>query len=664
MHRLSILNAIEVPVWVFDVDSLRIKWANPSALDHWNSPSLDELCSRELSNDMSATVRMRLQQYRTDCETTDETFYDEWTIYPNNTPKTIRLALSKYILEDNRSALLIQVLGAKINASPSALHSMQALLHTSTMISVFNDTHELIYANPAARLALGKSQMTLSDYLVERTDLETILGSVADGGSCTVEFPVNTTNGQCWHTMNIEACPDPVTARRTYLVSATDVTEKRRIQQETIDQAYRDPLTGLPNRLSLLEDLRERTKIGTHNTFAVLFLDLDRFKLINDTLGHQIGDSLLVATAERLQSVGGHNSTVARLSGDEFVIILSNADRSYVDAKLQEILKLAHTPLKIDGYNLRVTPSIGVSLYPQDGTDDTTLLQHADIAMYTAKSLASGYQYFNATMGNRIKKRLSLEADLAEAIATNQFELYYQPKINARNFKIVELEALIRWAHPTRGIVSPLDFIPIAEENGMIFDIGDWVLNQALSDQSRWQRSGYNVSVAVNVSPKQFTSPDFLFRVKQALKKSDCSPHMLNLEVTESSLIGDEQNVQNILNQLSADGIKISIDDFGTGYSNLANLHKYPIHCLKIDRAFLNDSNDKELLTTILEMGRVMNLTVVAEGVESDEQIQWLRQHNCDQLQGYYFSKPVPYNDAVQYLSKYSHSLQQESIAA
>lgn len=664
MSHLEILNSIEAPVWVLDVDHSSITWANQCAIQHWNAGSLEELQSRDLSNDMSDNVHLRLQQYLTDAELSDHAIYDEWTIYPNNVPKTMRMAFSKYALDDGRTALLVQILDTQIDATPGVLHSMQALMHTSAMISVFDVSLDLIYANPAARKTFGKRKLALSEYIANESDLKQILKTFEAKGSYCDELMVDTQYGQCWHAMNIQISPDPVNAGRTILVSATDVTEKRRVQQAAIDQAYTDPLTGLPNRLALLNKIKGRINNYPDVSFALLFFDLDRFKLVNDTLGHAVGDSLLNATATLLKQAAGKNNLVTRLSGDEFVLLVDHSDPVLLEKIIGEILKLSHVPMKIDGYSLRISPSIGVSTYPQDGKNDTELLQHADIAMHTAKSLACRFRFFNPDMGKSNRNRLSLESDLAEAITSNQFELFYQPKVDAQNFNIVEMEALIRWQHPTRGLVSPLDFIPIAEETGMIFDIGDWVIQQALLDQSRWEKLGYDISVAVNVSPKQFTSPDFLDRLRLSLSNSECKPQMLNVEITESSLVGDENNVQHILSQLSSDGIRISIDDFGTGYSNLANLHKYPIHCLKIDRAFLKDDNDTALLTTILEMGKIMNMTVVAEGVETVEQIQWLREHQCDQLQGFFFSKPIPFDSTLEYLRNYRQTLQETALAA
>ena len=624
---------------------------------------MEELCARDLSNDMSDKVHLRLRQYLRDCVQNNSTIYDEWTIFPNNTPKTMRMAFSTHMLEDGRAALLIQILDCQVDATPSALHSMQALMHTSTMISVFNEQLELVYANPAARTAFGSCKMSLVDYIAAKDDRTRVIESFKNEGSCSLELLVNTYQGQFWHAVNIQTSPDPENGRPTYLISATDVTEKRRVQQEQMLLAFTDPLTKLPNRLALLDEIKNRINKHPDESFSLLFIDLDRLKVVNDTLGHAVGDSLIVATSKLLKSVTGDGGTVARLGGNEFVFLFSGTP-SDLELTIQRILDLARSPIKVDEYGLRISPTIGVSTFPDNGDSETALLHYATVAMCSAKAHGCGFQHYNRGMGILNKARLLLETDLVAAIRTNQFELYYQPKVCADTFEILEMEALIRWQHPTRGLISPLEFIPLAEETGLIFDIGEWVIRQALQDQAKWEAIGHRISVAVNVSPKQFISPDFLERLRALLAESDCPPHRLNLEVTESSLITDEAHVQDILTRLSNDGIKVSIDDFGTGYSNLANLHKYPIHYLKIDRAFLKDNNDTALLTTILEMGKSMNMTVVAEGVETTEQIEWLQAHGCDQLQGYYFSKPVPYTAALELMSTRRKHAQIDTVAA
>jgi len=654
------LQVIGIPIWVFDVDHSRVVWGNPLALKHWNAESLEELTARDMSEDMSAAVKTRLQQIRSDCLTTGKCHYEEWTLYPNNAPVTARICFSVFGLQDNRTALLVQVVSEVIDTGPRNLHSMQALMHTSAMITLFGNDLSLIYCNPAARDALGDSEITLDSYISDRQQLHATLVTLQQSGSYDIECEVSTTSGMRWHSMSIRTSPDPVSGERTILVSANDITEQRKVQQEAITRAYTDSLTGLPNRLALLENIRTRVADGLDAEFALLFLDLDRFKRVNDSLGHQIGDALLKDFANTLTALVRPSDYVARLSGDEFVVLLAKSGRREAIGIVERIFSKTAEPRVIEGHNLRVVPSIGVSLYPTDGDGATALLQAADIAMYAAKSSGNGFCCFDLQMAALSQNRLSIENEMLSAISEGQFELFYQPKIDTHTLDIVGMEALIRWRHPEKGLISPMDFIPVAEESGMILQIGSWVMQQAMLDQVRWEKQGFRVSVAINVSPRQFASRDFVSQVDSLLQATGCAPQRVNIEVTESMLIGDEQHAQQLLNDLADRGISISIDDFGTGYSNLANLQKYPIHVLKIDRAFLADSSNTELLQVILQMGNILNLLVVAEGVETSEQIEWLRRNGCDELQGYYFSKPLPYNDILKYMRDYidGHTLQ------
>ncbi len=654
--ELILLDKIGIPVWIFDVDYSRITWSNPCGLAYWNAPSVAELRKRDLSSDMSPTVKKRLVQYQEDCCEEGKTFSEDWTLYPDGVPQTSRVTFSHFLLSDDRAGLLVQVIGEITETTSATLHSAQALLHTSAMIQLYDQDLKRLYSNPAARAMSMPGHDTLASFLSHTVDLDEILRRLSSDRSCDVEFEVNTIDGVRWHALNIQESPDPVTAKRTLLVSSTDVTDRRMAQAHALTQAHTDSLTGLPNRVALLEHLHKQLPVCEAKgcCFSVLFLDLDRFKLVNDSLGHSVGDALLVAVANILREASGDRAMVARLSGDEFVIVTSECDNpesesQALTALVKGIFERTSGSLSIDGHSLRVSPSIGISRFPADGNTVTSLLQNADVAMYSAKSAGCGHKSFERGMSQCTLDRLALESDLALAVESDQFVLYYQPKIDCRTFAVSGVEALIRWIHPERGMINPFDFIPVAEETGMIFQIGEWVMRQAMADQVRWKARGHNISVAINISPKQFMANDLAERIDRSIIDTGVDPEYLNIEVTESMLIVDESYVYELLDSLSRKGIKISIDDFGTGYSNLANLQKYPVSCLKIDRGFVN-AKKTALLEIILEMGNKLGMAVVAEGVETMEQIRWLRKHQCDELQGFYFSKPVPFDEITEFI--------------
>jgi diguanylate cyclase (GGDEF)-like protein len=655
--KLALLEKIGIPVWVFDVDNSRIVWSNQGGLDHWKAASVEELRERDLSVDMSPTVRKRLLQYQEDCCDEGITFSEDWTLYPDGVPQTSRVEFCHHELEDGRAGLLVQIIGEISETTSTTLHSAQALLHTSAMIQLYD--HELIrlYTNPAARSVVVPGGNSLANFIKNQSDLEEIQLQLSTHRSCDVEFEVNTVDGVRWHALNIQESPDPVTGNKTLLVSSTDVTDRRIAQAHALSQAHTDSLTGLPNRVALLEKMHNQLAVCADHSlyFSVLFLDLDRFKLVNDSLGHSVGDALLVAVANKLRTAAGDMATVARLSGDEFVIVTRDHDTA--DAELatrnqviQGIFRHTAGSSCIDGHTLRVSPSIGISRYPSDGQTATALLQNADIAMYAAKSAGCGHRTYEQGMNQSTLDRLALETDLALALESDQFVLYYQPKIDCKTFAVSGVEALIRWDHPAKGMISPFDFIPVAEETGMIFQIGEWVMRQAMRDQVRWKAAGHDISVAINISPKQFMANDLAERIDRSIADTGVDPECLNIEVTESMLIVDETYVYDLLNSLSRKGIKISIDDFGTGYSNLANLQKYPVSCLKIDRNFVN-AKETALLEIILEMGNKLGMAVVAEGVETMDQIRWLRKHQCDELQGFFFSKPLPFDELTDFMA-------------
>jgi diguanylate cyclase (GGDEF)-like protein len=423
--------------------------------------------------------------------------------------------------------------------------------------------------------------------------------------------------------------------------------------------AYHDGLTGLPNRTMfsklLGHSISEAHRHGRR--LAVAFLDLDHFKQINDTLGHEAGDDLLQQVASRLKGCVRDSDTVARLGGDEFVVLLSEvADEKCASVVAQKILTAAAKPFTLMGQEFRVTTSIGISMYPHDGLDEQTLTKNADIAMYQAKIEGkNNFQFYSEKLNANSLERLTLESSLRHALERNEFRLYYQAKRDIATGRITGMEALLRWQHPDLGLVAPMQFIPVAEETGLIVPIGRWVLKTVCLQSLAWQKQGLPpLSIAVNLTARQFSDEQLLADVSSILNETGLEPRLLEIELTESLLIHNVEDTLRILSGLKALGVRIAVDDFGTGYSSLALLHRFPLDTIKIDRSFVRDivgtTEDTGLAHAIIAMGKSLSLTVVAQGVETKEQAEHLRSHACDELQGFYFKRPLPVDEFTQLL--------------
>jgi diguanylate cyclase (GGDEF)-like protein/PAS domain S-box-containing protein len=442
--------------------------------------------------------------------------------------------------------------------------------------------------------------------------------------------------------------------------STSEITELKKAEKTIRRMAYLDPLTGLPNRRMFFEDLSEalhQAEQSSHEV-AILFLDLDRFKQINDTLGHTVGDKLLCAVGERLREHIPDNHKVYRLGGDEFVILLPYVEDEHETAQAAErLLHLFHTTFKLEHYELFVTCSIGIGVYPFAGMDIESLMKHADTAMYDAKNSGrNAYRFYTPKMNEEYEEQLMLELHLRKAIEKNELELYYQPKLDLRTGEIIGMEALIRWHHPKMGFISPEKFIPIAEETGIIITIGEWVLRKACQQNKQWIDAGYRpMRVSVNVSALQFQQPTFVDMVSSVLQETGLDPCCLELEITENSMINGIEYSIATLSRLREMGIHISIDDFGTGYSSLSYLKRLPIHALKIDQSFVRDiaidSKATAIVKAIIELAHQLEVNVVAEGVEDWHTLEFLREQQCDAVQGYLLSRPLPFQEFEQRLS-------------
>ena len=432
-----------------------------------------------------------------------------------------------------------------------------------------------------------------------------------------------------------------------------DITEKRRTEARIHHMARHDALTDLPNRSFLKESISEGLKrVRRGDDMAVLCVDLDRFKAINDTLGHPIGDQLLQVVAERIRRGIRESDTPARLGGDEFAILQIGVPQpqgaTMLASRLVETLSL---PYVIQDHQLVIGCSVGIALAPLDGEDAEDLLKKADLALYRAKLDGRGlYRFFEAEMDARVQARRLLELDLRSALANKEFALHYQPIIRLDHDEVIGVEALLRWTHPRRGLVSPAEFIPLAEETGLIVPIGEWVVGQACKDAMAWPE---HVTVAVNISPVQFRNASLVSTITSALASSGLPASRLEIEITESVLLQDTEATLATLHQLRALGVHVSMDDFGTGYSSLSYLRRFPFDKIKIDQSFVRDiGNNKQslaIIEAVTNLGTTLGMATTAEGVETRDQLEQLRAHGCTEVQGYYFSKPKPIEEICEH---------------
>ncbi len=528
--------------------------------------------------------------------------------------------------------------------------------NTPTAIFLFNE-EKIIYSNKPAELLFGYKKnellkLSIYELITEeynndlRNNIFNLSSNDAKYFSCKSSFL--TKKGETrWIDLKVNKVK--FKNEECFLGMLYDITEYKKNEEKINQISFYDSLTGLPNKKLFNKYLEQSLIHSKGNDFktAIMFIDLDRFKMTNDTLGHHYGDKLLQKTAKRLKKCLRKEDKVARYGGDEFIILLENTDCNEVEKVAQRILNEFNNLFKINDIEIYISTSIGISVFPSDGNDSHTLIKNADIAMYLAKDQGKNtYQFYKNELSKNLSRKAMLENCLRKALQNNEFILHYQPQVDLSTGKIIGMEALIRWQHPEFGMISPLEFIPLAEETGLIVSIGEWVLKTACKQNKVWQDEGLKkMRMAVNISAVQFQNKNFLNSVKNILEETKLKPEYLELEITES-IMHNIKELKKILIELKNIGVQISVDDFGTGYSTLSILKNLPINKLKVDQSFLDDiiinNSTAELMKTIIDMGHNLNFYVIAEGIEDKKQVSFLRQNKCNIGQGYLFSRPLP----------------------
>ena len=638
----ALARRLQTAIWVYDIDKACVAFANAAACELWQAENEEDLCARDMAKDMSTTVANRLKQYQSDFIERDASFNEMWTLYPNGKPTNTMVTFRGFRLPDGRMAMQCETHGLAEDL-PENLRSAEALLHTDVIIALFEKGGRPLYMNPAARNSAVSVSQALSDAFVHAEDYRELIENLEANGEHRMVAKVRSSISERWFDMSAKLCSDAVTGDPAILLTAIDVSELKTARDQARYLADRDQLTGCYNRAYLLRHMAALEKYKTARC-ALLYFDVDHFKQINDRLGHELGDVVLQQIASRAQNAVRSCDTVVRLGGDEFVILFEDvpSDKEF-SPKIDQLLELFSKPIRHDATRVSVTASMGVSTFRPTKEDATTVMRQADIALYASKQAGRNrVTFFSSKMGSEAQARDLIETQLKRAVENQEFVLHYQPRVALTTGRAISAEALVRWQHPDRGLVMPGEFISICEQTGLIEDLGQQVLEMGCQQAIDWHQSGVDLELSLNISPRQFDDKRLIQSLRTFSKHPAFPRGKIELEITESVLIGDLGKIKQKLDAISKMGYRIAIDDFGTGYSNLSYISEFPLNCLKIDQSFINQlPKSGPIIGLILTLAKQIGATVVAEGVETQAQLDWLCDQDCDQVQGYYLSRPV-----------------------
>ena len=625
---LTAMDVLHTPIWVYDIQRHHIYWANDSALGLWEASSLSELQSRDFSADMAAAIDLLLQRYLGDFQQ-DRSYNEWWTLSPKGVKKQVYLRLSGIQLAGRQMMMTEAVIDA------DTLYQESSLATGDTLACLFDNEGRLESGNHHFDMCFGTGILTLPQ-IFSGAD-EAFYRRLSRLDEVVAEGECRTQKGMRWFQYQFRH----IQQGARILLTMRDITDRKLEELEHRHLAWHDSLTGLLNRYGLMKSLEAYCGLG--GRFALVFMDLDNFKLVNDNYGHKAGDRLLERVAGRLKQICPRDVELARLGGDEFTALVplnqaSDRAQEVADLMLSQMSK----PLQLSGVpEVTIGGSIGIAIYPDDADDGDNLITRADMAMYQAKQMGRlRWQRFTPSMQQSLHRKLTLKQFLAKAVGRGELSLRYQPQVDVAQGRVIGFEALVRWYNPVLGHVSPAEFIPLAEEMGLIREIGSWVLSTALAQMGEWQRQWQvRVPVSVNLSGFQL-SASLPGQVAQQLRESEVEAGLLTLELTETVLMLDMKGCIEILDALSEQGIKIAIDDFGTGYSSLAYLNRLPIDTIKLDRSFVVGLNLPVIRATVA-MATSLGLGILAEGVEDEHELAALRAQGCHVFQGFLFSTPM-----------------------
>ena len=634
---------LQTPVWVFDIDNRCILHANAAACQLWQATSEDELRTRDLSKGMSTTVAKRLSQYQRDFRDQKARFNETWTIYPNGVATNVMVVFSGYQTPDDRMAMLCEVIGGIESDNPENLRSAEALLHTDVMISLFRIDGPALYQNPAARNVLSDPSHTFKDMIVEPDAHTAFMFELDRLGEHRMVVKTHTAKGVRWYDLSAKLCSDAVTGAPALLLTAFDVSELKNARDRARYLADRDMLTGSFNR-SFLQQHLATLAAQTDCPCAAVYFDIDHFKALNDQFGHEAGDLALKEIADRARANIRKHDILVRLGGDEFVIIFEDVQFTPVNSpELDRLQRALSEPIYHDANRIDISVSMGVAEFQPNQAEFETVLREADIALYKSKTDGRNrWTLYDEALGQAAEERRLVEVDIKRAIQDREFVLVYQPRMDLATGRMVSAEALVRWNHPKRGLISPGQFIPLCEETGMILELGHQILTEACEQAIKWNKMGKDIDISINISPRQFDDRRLMTSLEEFSARPGFPVGRIELEITEGVLIGDLSRIETKLKKISKMGFRIAIDDFGTGYSNLAYISRFPLNCLKIDRSFIQQlPRSGPIISLILTLARQIGAKTVAEGVEHKREVDWLIAKGCHEAQGFYYFRPL-----------------------